>query len=188
MEGRGVKYETNSPERKFGSELDFISGLENLLLLLPLQVPGNHYILTTRTGTGSWKKPLLTFEISQVMRGNCRIRLSSESKPQRGPGRGQLRKQHLSKANIQLSLPHCWRNGSGQCSRYALVWRKEFLKFTREQAEEENWMKTQQETGVCGPSSRTLTQFHLNNIQLSLQPHRCSSAYNLQTAPCILPS
>ena len=68
MEGRGVKYETNSPERKLGSELDFISGLENLLLLLPLQVPGSHYILTTTTDTGSWKKPLLTFGISQLMR------------------------------------------------------------------------------------------------------------------------
>lgn len=68
MKGRGVKYQTNSQERKFGSELDFISGLENLLLLLPLQATGSHYILTTRTGTGSWKKPLLTFGISQLMR------------------------------------------------------------------------------------------------------------------------
>lgn len=56
-----------------------------------------------------------------------------------------------------------------------------FLKFTREQAEEENRVKQE----YVGPLPGCLTQFPLNNIQLTLQPHRCSSAYDLQTAPCI---
>ena len=35
---------------------------------------------------------------------------------------GWLSKQYLSKANSQISLPHCRRNVSGEGSRYTPVW------------------------------------------------------------------
>lgn len=75
---------------------------------------------------------------------------------------GWLSKQYVSKADVQVSLPHCWRNVSGKGSRYTLVWRKEAFK--ERSLSERQGKKTGQKLSMkpSGPPPACSTQFHLN--------------------------